>query len=43
MPHGGLDDLSFESDGGFGTVAQDEQVLLDVACALPRVADGDEG
>lgn len=31
-----------ECGGSFGVAPQDEQVLLDVGCSLPRVADGDE-
>ena len=43
VPHGGFHDLGVEARRGFGPLAQDEQVLLDVAGPLPGVADGDQG
>ena len=43
MPYGGFYDLGVEPGRGFGALAQDEQVLLDIARSLPRVTDGDEG
>ena len=42
VAHGGFYDLSGEVGGGFGVVAQDQQVLFDVRAALPRIADRDE-
>ena len=42
VAHGSFYDLSGEVGGGFGVVAQDQQVLFDVRAALPRIADRDE-
>lgn len=38
----GSDHGAVECGGSLGIAPQDEQVLLDVGCSLPRVADGDE-
>ena len=42
-PNGGLDGLYFGVAGSFGLAAQEDQVLIGLRTALPRIVDGDEG